>query len=133
MGRVATNCLFAVLALLSLAVPVLAQDCELYIGVQQRCFPWLVLSGAIISASSRTGQLVFTDVTNLQGSRRIVLPENDEYTIQISAGGYSPETKKIKNLCLQMQPLLRFFLFPVGVIECPPMMLPVRQPGDPNS
>jgi hypothetical protein len=127
------NFLLAVLALVTMALPVMAQDCELYIVAQQRCFPWAVLSGAIISASSRVGQSVFTDVTNIQGCRRIVLAGNDEYTIQISANGYSPETKKIKNLCLQMQPLLTFALFPVDIANCPPMILPVHQPGDPNS
>ena len=125
--------LLAVLVLGSLAPPVMAQECELYIGVQQRCFPWAALSGATIAATSRTGQPVFTDITNLQGFRRIVLTGNDEYTIQISADGYSPETKRTRNLCLRMQPLLTFFLFPAGVTICPPLTLPVRQPGDPNS
>ncbi|MEI6208167.1 MAG: hypothetical protein WCP20_15410 [Desulfuromonadales bacterium] len=117
-------------ALVSLALPVMAQDCELYISVQQRCFPGIVLSGAFISATNRAGQVVFTDITNMQGCRRIVLSGNDEYTIKITTGIYAPEIQKIKDLCLKVEPQLMFFLFPAGVVECPAMMIPIRQPGD---
>ncbi len=128
-----TNLLAAALTLASLALPVLIQECELYITVQQRCFPGLCLPGATISASDRQKKQVFTDVTNIQGSRRIVLSGNEEYSIRVSADGYSPETVIVRNLCQQMEPLLLFFLFPADTTACPPMVLPQRHPADPNS
>ena len=124
--------LLAAVVLVSLTLPVMAQECELYIAVQQRCFPMVVLRGALISAKNQAGEQVFSDITNIQGNQRIVVPGNEEYTIQVDANGYSPETKKARNLCLQVAPLLTFFLFPAGVNSCPPMVLPTRQPGSPN-
>jgi ribosomal protein L28 len=91
------------------------------------------MPGANISASDRQKKQVFFDVTNLQGSRRIVLPGNEEYSIHVSADGYRPETIKIRNLCQQRDPLLLFFLFPADTTVCPPMVLPKHQVGDPNS
>jgi ribosomal protein L28 len=122
-----------VLALISLALPVVIQECELYITVQQRCFPGLCIPGANISASDRQKKQVFFDVANIQGSRRIVLSGNEEYSIRVSSDGYRPETIKVKNLCQQLDPLLLFFLFPTDTTVCPPMVLPHRQLGDPNS
>jgi ribosomal protein L28 len=132
-GGIMVNMVTAVLALVSLALPVVTQECELYISVQQRCFPGLSLPGANISASDRLKKQVFFDVTNIQGSRRIVLPDNEEYSIRVSADGFSPETIKVRNLCQQLDPLLLFFLFPEDTTVCPPMVLPKRQLGDPNS
>jgi ribosomal protein L28 len=125
--------LIKVITLISLALPVVIQECELYISVQQRCFPGLCLQGANITASDRQKKQVFFDVTNIQGSRRIVLPDNEEYSIRVSADGYKPETIKVKNLCQQRDPLLLFYLFPAETTVCPPKVLPQRQPGDPNS
>jgi ribosomal protein L28 len=127
------NWLATALSMFSLALPVVIQDCELYITVQQRCFPGLCMPGANISASDRQKKQVFFDVTNIQGSRRIVLSGNEEYSIRVSADGYSPETIKVRNLCQQRDPLLLFFLFPANATTCPPMVLPQRQLGDPNS
>jgi hypothetical protein len=85
------NRLAALLSLASLALPVVIQECELYISVQQRCFPGASLAGATISVFNPLGKPVFNDVTNIQGSRRVVMPDNEEYTVQITADGYSPE------------------------------------------
>ncbi len=125
--------LIKVITLISLALPVVIQECELYISVQQRCFPGLCLQGANITASDRQKKLVFFDVTNIQGSRRIVLPGNEEYSIRVSADGYSPETIKVRNLCQQVVPHRVFYLFPADSSVCTPMVLPHRQLGNPNS
>ncbi|MDA8431146.1 MAG: carboxypeptidase-like regulatory domain-containing protein [Geobacteraceae bacterium] len=122
-----------VVALASWAQPGVAQECEVYISVQQRCFPNAALPGATISVSNQLKKPVFSDVTNIQGSRRIVVPGNEEYTIKITADGYSPDTKTIRNACPQPAPVRMFFLFPAGSSSCPPIVLPKRRLGDPNS
>lgn len=96
----------------------MAQECALYVSVQERCHPGSALANAIISASNQAGQLLVSDVTNIQGSRRIVLPSNDEYTIQVAVDGYSPETLRIRNLCMKPAPHLIFYLFMAGVKSC---------------
>lgn len=114
------SCLFrsAALMALLLAIPVTAQYCELYISVQQRCHPGSPLANVLITASNETGQLSAVDTTNLQGSRRIVLPGNDEFSIQVVTDGYRPETRKIKNLCLKSAPHLIFYLFFADMESC---------------
>ena len=105
------------LALL-LAMPATDQYCELYISVQQRCHPGFPLANVLITATNEAGQLLAVDVTNLQGSRRIVLPGNDEFSIHVVTDGYRPETLKIKNLCLKSAPLLLFYLYFTGMESC---------------
>lgn len=112
------NRLLRTIILILLALPVMAQECELYVTVLERCHPGSVLQNAVIKASNRAGQLIVSDMTNIQGSRRIVLPSNDEYTIQVAVDGYSPETLRIRNLCMKSSPHLIFYLFLAGVQSC---------------
>ncbi len=107
---------------------VVAEDCVLYVGVQERCFPGRPLSQAVITSTSQDNNNKYINITDIFGNCAVILPEAIGYSVEIKAGGYTTTTLIIKNHCKAIQATLDFYMFLAGTTACPVYVLPPRTP-----
>ena len=107
---------------------VAAEDCVLYVGVQERCFPWRPLSQAVITSTNQDNNNKFINITDRSGNCAVILPEARGYSVEIKAGGYTTTTLTTRNHCKAVQATLDFYMFLAGTTACPVYVQPPRLP-----
>jgi hypothetical protein len=107
---------------------VAAEDCVLYVSVQERCFPGRPLLQAVITSTNQDNNNKYIDITDRSGNCAIILPEARGYSVEIKAGGYTTMTLTTKNHCKAIQAMLHFYMFLAGTTACPLYVQPPRLP-----
>ncbi len=107
---------------------VAAEDCVLYVGVQERCFPGRPLPQAVITSTNQDNNNKYINITDIFGNCAVILPEASSYVVEVKADGYTTTTLTTKNHCTAIQATLDFYLFLAGTTACPVYVLPPRLP-----
>jgi len=107
---------------------VAAEDCMLYVSVNERCFPGRPISQAVITSTSEDDNKKYSNITDGSGNCAVILPAASGYSVETKANGYATTTLVTKKHCEAVQATLNFYMYLAGASACPVYVQPPRQP-----